>query len=101
MTRSRIDQLRNLIINDSSDPFLYYALALELVKVSDQEASKHFDHLMNAFPNYLPAYYHAGHWYLGLNQIEKAKAILRKGVEKSKTQNDLKTLAEIITLLGE
>lgn len=95
MNNSRISILEKYIAEDATDPFNYYALALEYVKENPMKASELFDKLLNDFPHYLPSYYSAGTFYAEIQQDEKASDILKRGIALAKQQNELKALREL------
>ncbi len=93
---NRIREIKNLIQEDPMDPFLYYALALEYLKNNqDNLANELFDELLTKFPDYLPAYYHAAHFYWKQQDLEKARSVFVKGLELAEEQGDIKTLNEL------
>ena len=95
MNNGRIKLLENYIAEDSSDPFNYYALALEYVKENPHKASELFDKLLGEFPDYLPTYYAAGTFYAESQQDEIASEILSKGITIARQQQETKALREL------
>lgn len=95
MNNSRISILEKYIAEDATDPFNYYALALEYVKENPMKASELFDKLLKDFPEYLATYYSAGSFYAEIQQDEKASDILQRGIALAKQQNELKALREL------
>jgi tetratricopeptide (TPR) repeat protein len=95
MNHSRIDMLEIFIAEDPSDPFNYYALALEYLQTNPDKAGELFDKIMFNHPDYLPVYYTAGTFYADRSNDVKALEILNKGVELAKRTSDFKTLSEL------
>jgi hypothetical protein len=95
MNHSRIDLLEKFIAEDPSDPFNYYALALEYQQTNPSKTSQLFDDLLINHADYLPVYYTAGIFYAELANETKALLILNKGVELAKRKSDLKALREL------
>lgn len=95
MNQSRIDLLEKFIQEDPTDPFNYYALALEYLRTNSQKASELFDALLMMHPDYLPVYYTAGTFYAEKANEAKALDILQRGVELAKRKSDMKTLREL------
>jgi Tfp pilus assembly protein PilF len=95
MNESRISQLKKFIEESPEDPFVKYALALEYVKIENDEAGSLFDELLADHSDYLPAYYHAAEYYAEKDEIEKARTAYEKGIELSKQQKDIKAQAEL------
>lgn len=99
MNHSRIELLEKFISEDPSDPFNYYALALEYLQTNPAKASVLFDELLVNHPDYLPAYYTAGTFYAELANEEKALEILNKGLDLAKKTSSLKALRELKTAI--
>jgi len=95
MNSARIEQLKNYLEETPDDPFLHYALALELQDEAPAKAREIFDLLVNDFPDYLPAYYHAAHLYWALEENEKARSTFEKGIGLAQEKNDSNTLREL------
>ncbi len=95
MNQSRIELLEKFIEEDPSDPFNYYALAMEYLQTNPAKAGKLLDEILINHPDYLPVYYTAGTLYAELANEVKALEILNKGVELAKIKSDFKTLREL------
>jgi tetratricopeptide (TPR) repeat protein len=95
MNPSRIDLLEKYIAEDPSDPFNYYALALEYHQTNPNKAGELFDEILANHPDYLPVYYTAGTFYSEIANEVKALEILTKGVELAERKADFKTLREL------
>jgi len=95
MNQSRIDMLEKFILEDPSDPFNYYALALEYLQTNRLKAAALFDKIMNNYPEYLPVYYTAGTFFAEQPNELKAQEILNKGIELAKSKSDFKALREL------
>ncbi len=92
---TRIEQLRQFILDDPSDPFPYYALALELLHHEPAQARAQFEKLLNEFPEYLPTYYPAAHLLIDLGDQDGAEKLFQRGIEKAKLQGNRKTELEL------
>ena len=97
----RIRQLEKFMEEDSSDPFIRYALALEYVKVDQRTAIDTLEVLMQTSRDYLPTYYQLAKLYESVGQKEKAENIFSAGIALAKMQNELKTLRELQAALQE
>ncbi len=95
MNHSRIGLLEKFIAEDPSDPFNYYALALEYQHTHPAKASQLFEELLINHPDYLPVYYTAGVFYAEIGNEIKALDILNHGVDLAKQNRDVKTLREL------
>jgi tetratricopeptide (TPR) repeat protein len=95
MNHSRIELLEKFIVEDPSDPFNYYALALEYLQTNPDKAVELFDKILANHADYLPVYYAAGTFFADQANDAKALDILSKGVELAKKKSDFKTLREL------
>lgn len=95
MNQTRIEQLRQFIQEDPTDPFNWYAMALEYQQTEPAEALALFQKIMSEHESYIPVYYPAGKLCLELNQDEKASSIFERGIEQAKKQGDNKALREL------
>ena len=95
MNHSRIDLLEKFMAEDPSDPFNYYALALEYLQTNPTKAAGLFEDVMINHPEYLPVYYTAGTFYAEQANDSKALEILTKGIELAKKTSDFKALREL------
>ena len=94
----RINELKNLLMDDPNDAFLHYALGLEYVKAGDTErAIERFEILMLEYPDYLPVYYQAAHLYMENNNTGQAEKTFLKGIELAGQLKENKTFRELTT----
>jgi tetratricopeptide (TPR) repeat protein len=94
--KSRIDQLQEFLKEDSNDSFLTYALALEYVRVEENDTARDcFLKLIKDDENYVASYYQLGKLNESLNEVEKAIEIYKNGIEIAKKIKDVKTLLEL------
>ena len=101
MNPKRLEMLRKFVEEDPSDPFNWYALALELSTAQEAEAGRRWDELIQNHPDYLPAYYQAGLHWIKHNDQPKASSILNNGIALAQKQGNFKTLAELRSLLED
>jgi tetratricopeptide (TPR) repeat protein len=93
---NRIKEIIQMIQNESGDPFLLYVLALEYGKLDEKdEAGKNYRRLLIQFPEYLPAYYQAGHFFWQTGSVTEAKTTFLKGIELAIKIHDKKTEQEL------
>lgn len=97
-----MEQLREFIARSPGDPFPRYGLALEL-KNSGQlpEACEAFAQLMQQFPDYTPAYLHAGGTLVALGRKADAAAVYRTGIAASSRKNDHHAKGELEAALAD
>jgi predicted Zn-dependent protease len=78
----RIEQLMQFVEQNPGDPFPRYGLAMELKNGGRlDEAERAFDELVRRFPDYTPAYFHAGGVAGALGKRDAAAQIYRAGIE--------------------
>jgi hypothetical protein len=90
----RIVYLRNLLQEDPDEPFLHYAICLELKK-NGGDAGPALMALISTFPGYLPGYFQAALFMAEKAEIQKAVAIAADGVLLAEKQGDQHALAEL------
>ena len=101
MKSERIKMLEQFVVEDPTDPFNHYALALELAKSDKQKAKEVLSQLIVSHPDYVPAYYQAALLYIELALNEEATILVEKGIAQAKKQNNLKAANELRSLLDE
>ena len=88
--------MQEFLKDDINDSFLKYALALEYVRVKENDTARDcFLKLIKDDENYVASYYQLGKLYESLNDIEKAMGIYKNGIEIAKKIKDAKTLLEL------
>ena len=94
--KSRIEQLQEFLKDDINDSFLKYALALEYVRVKENDIARDcFLKLIKEDKHYVASYFQLGKLYESLNEVEKAMEIYKNGIEIAKNNKDAKTLLEL------
>ena len=75
--------------NCGKDSFLQHALALEYIKVGDnEEAEKLFNEILKREPTYIGSYYHLGKVLEKLGDNVKALRVYQRGMEVAEAAND-------------
>ena len=96
----RIEMLKEFLLNDPSDDFSEYALALEFEKSGKRkEALTHFEKILKRNPAYLAVYYQAGRMYEAEKDSNNAVLMYEKGIEVARQLGNIKTLNELRTAL--
>lgn len=95
MAMSRLEQLLQFHLEDPSDPFILYGLALEYLKSDESTGEEYFDKLLRDFPDYLPTYYHAAKLKATIGKWDEAIAIYEKGIQLAISQQDKATHREL------
>jgi Tfp pilus assembly protein PilF len=94
---NRIEKLQELLQKMPHDNFLRHALALEYIKLgNDNDAKILFENILNESPGYVGSYYHLGK--LLERQGETAAAIVwyEKGLQEAKAVNDNHAYNELL-----
>jgi predicted Zn-dependent protease len=96
MPPSRIDLLRGFIAQRPGDPFPRYALAMEHKNAGQLDAAwETFKVLMEAHPDYVPGYLHAGNTLVALGRVAEARVVLGNGVAASSRCGDSHARGEL------
>lgn len=86
---NRIEKLLEYLKTADKDSFLQHALALEYIKVgNDEEARKLFNELLLREPTYIGSYYHLGKLLERVGDYDKAIRIYARGMEEAKRAGD-------------
>ena len=71
------------------DSFLQHALALEYIKVGDDdEARKLFNEILLREPSYVGSYYHLGKLLERVADFDRAIKVYKRGMEEAKKAGD-------------
>ena len=92
----RIDKLKEYLKKSGKDSFLQHALALEYIKVgNEEEARKLFNEILKREPTYLGSYYHLGKLLERIGDLEKAMRVYKRGMEVAEAANDSHAYSEL------
>lgn len=98
----RIEQLRKFIKESPNDSFLKHALALEYVKLGDDETARRlFEELLAANPGYVGSYYHLGKLFERMDETDAAVAWYEKGMQVAKEKGEQHAYGELRGALEE
>jgi tetratricopeptide (TPR) repeat protein len=96
MSLERLNELRQLEKEEPNDPFILYAIGLELYKVDSFEAGeKQLLKIATLHSDYCPVFFKLGQWYAEDNREEEALIYFNKALVIAKKENDLKAVNEI------
>ena len=85
----RISKLREFLSANPADSFLQHALALEYIKLGDDEmAGDLFEQIINREPGYIGSYYHLAKLQERLGETDKAVQVYKKGMEEAMKAGD-------------
>ncbi len=86
---NRIEKLQEFLILQPNDSFLKHALALEYVKLNNDEGAKVlFEEILEIEPSYIGTYYHLAKLYERHNLKEEAIKAYEEGMKQAKALND-------------
>ena len=94
---NRIERLKDFLLTNPEDSFIQHALALEYIKLGEDEKAKSlFENVLSKNENYVGSYYHLAKLLERNDKKEEAIAIYEKGMLKSKEANDLHAYNELL-----
>src|SRR5437667_9207365 len=93
---NRIEILKGFLKDNPNDSFLRYALALEYIKLEqNDEAVRAFEAIRNTDPEYLATYYQLGQLYQKLGQKHDAEKTFRAGITVATRAGNEHTRSEL------
>lgn len=85
----RINKLNEFLKATPGDSFLQHALALEYIKLdNDNEAKKLFEVILEKEPGYVGSYYHFAKLLERIGDTDSAIKVYEKGMEEAKKAGD-------------
>ena len=92
----RISKLKEYMKPAEKDSFLQHALALEYIKVgNDEEAKKLFNEILKREPTYIGSYYHLGKLLERIGDPKKALRVYARGMEVATIASDHHSYSEL------
>ena len=92
----RIERLKEFLVVNPLDCFVKHALALEYVKIGDDQTARQlFEEVLQTDQNYIGSYYHLAKLLERLNDADAAIAVYEKGMQKAKEKGDTHALSEL------
>jgi Tfp pilus assembly protein PilF len=92
----RISKLKEYMKTAEKDSFLQHALALEYIKIgNDEEAKKLFNEILKREPTYVGSYYHLGKLLERIGDPEKALRVYERGMQIAQAANDSHSYTEL------
>ena len=93
---NRIEKLLEFMKTSDKDSFLQHALALEYIKVEqDEEARKLFNEILLREPTYVGSYYHLGKLLERAGEMDKAIRVYERGMYEAKKAGDTHSYNEL------
>lgn len=92
----RILKLKEYLSVNPMDSFLQHALALEYIKLgNDEDARVLFEEILNREPGYIGSYYHLAKLLERMEETNKAIEVYEKGMEAAKKADDNHAFGEL------
>ena len=92
----RISKLADFLKANPQDSFVQHAMALEYIKLGDDEQAKGlFEAIVNREPGYIGSYYHLGKLLERNNKTEEAIKVYEKGMEEAKKAGENHAYGEL------
>jgi tetratricopeptide (TPR) repeat protein len=102
---SRREKIEMMLQEEPRDVFLRYSLAMEYCSEGNlPEGIKRFEELAKEIPPHAPSCFMGAQRYVELDDLDRARALLRKGIEAARAQGDRHAAAEMsdyLASLGE
>ena len=97
---SRRIKLEEMLASEPDDPFLNYALALELAKEDREAALRRLADMNARFPTHVPAYFRRGQILAESGDSSAASEVLKAGIQAARQLGDDHAAAEMRELLA-
>jgi hypothetical protein len=98
---TRLQKIEAMLVDDPTDTFLRYSLAMELDKVGENNTSlAKLGELAAEDPPFVPAFFMAGQQLVRLGRVNEARTFLRDGIEAARTQGDAHAAGEMSEFLA-
>jgi Tfp pilus assembly protein PilF len=92
----RIEKLKEFLRASPADSFLQHALALEYIKLgNDEDAKVLFEEIVNREPGYIGTYYHLAKLLERIGLTDNAIEVYEKGMEEAKKAGDNHAFGEL------
>lgn len=102
MQAERLKILHSLLEEEPEEPFNWYALAMEYIRVNQEKAFELLQEVVRRFPSYLASYYQLASLQLTMELYSDAKDTAEEGIrlaidlQNTKAQKELKALLQQI-----
>jgi Tfp pilus assembly protein PilF len=85
----RINKILDFLQSNPTDSFLQHALALEYIKINEEQKAKElFINILNHNENYVGSYYHLAKLFEQIEEKENAILYYEKGMQIAKQLKD-------------
>ena len=98
----RVEKIKEMMRDNPTDSFLWHALALEYIKLgNDNDAKKLFESILENEPGYIGSYYHLAKLLERIGETNEAIRVYEKGMEEAKKAGDNHSLGELRSAFEE
>ena len=102
MSSSRLVELEKFLEREPDDPFTQYAIALEYASEGDlATALTKLETLISMKPTYVAAYQQLGAWLIAKDQINRARDVLKRGIEVATSNGEAHARNEMQTMIDD
>jgi tetratricopeptide (TPR) repeat protein len=99
--KPRREVLEQFVAEKPTDAFARYGLALECMKLGDNDAATtHFQRLLEANPKYVAGYFQFGQHLSRIGQLEQARKLLSDGILVAQNAGDMHARDEMQAALA-
>ena len=92
----RIAKLHEFLKTSPGDSFLQHALALEYIKLGDDEQARRlFEEILNREPGYIGSYYHLAKLLERIDEPDDAVKVYEKGMDMALKAGDKHAFGEL------
>ncbi len=99
-TKTRKEQILDMLSESPSDPELMYFLAMEHQSIGEtNEALKCFQDVVAKTPDYVPVYVQLGQMLTRLEREEEARQVYRNGIAVARKKGDQHAAEEMAAFL--
>jgi Tfp pilus assembly protein PilF len=92
----RIEKIKLMLLDSPADSFLQHALALEYIKLgNDEDARLLFEEILNRQPDYIGSYYHFAKLLERNDKTDEAIKCYEKGMEEAMKAGDKHAFGEL------
>ena len=98
---NRREKIEAMLVDDPTDVFLRYSLAMELMREGRHDESlARFRELQSEDPPHVPSFFMAGQQLASLGRTDEARDVLRSGIEQARMQGDAHAAGEMSEFLS-
>jgi len=93
---NRIEKLHDFLKDNPADSFVQHALALEYIKLGDDDAAKGlFESILVREPGYIGSYYHLAKLLERTGDVQSAIGIYEKGMQEAQKAGEKHAYGEL------